>query len=63
MNIDCHCHIRMFQRNAGSLEGLYGQAVSVRCEALMKAGLYHMVGSDLHNERYAMFFDKIGFRA
>ena len=51
MKIDCHCHIRMFQRNAGSLEGLYGQAVSVRCEALMKAGLYHMVGSDLHNER------------
>ena len=53
----------MFQRNAGSLEGLYGQAVSVRCEALMKAGLYNMIGTDLHNERYAMFFDSIGFQA
>ena len=53
----------LFQRNAGSLEGLYGQAVSVRCEALMKAGLYHLVGTDLHNERYAMFFDSIHFRA
>ena len=52
----------LFQRNAGSLEGLYGQAVSVRCEALMKAGLYHLVGTDLHNERYAMFFDSIHLR-
>lgn len=53
----------LFQRNAGSLEGLYGQAVSVRAEALMKDGLYSLVGTDLHNERYAMFFDRIHFRA
>ena len=53
----------LFQRNAGSLEGLYGQAVSVRTEGIMKAGLYDMVGTDLHNERYAMFFDRIHFRA
>ena len=26
------------RRNAGSLEGLYGQAVSVRTEGIMKAG-------------------------
>jgi hypothetical protein len=29
----------------------------------MKAGLYNMVGTDLHNERYAQFFDRIHFQA
>ena len=53
----------LLQRNAGSLEGLYGQAVSVRTEGIMKAVLYDMIGTDLHNERYAMFFDRIHFQA
>lgn len=67
---DCHCHIlpgldagALFQRNVGSLEGLYGEAVSVRCEALLAEGLYDTIGTDLHNERYADFFDSFGFKA
>ena len=53
----------MFQRNIGSLEGLYGEAVSVRTEALIAENLYDIQGTDLHNERYALFFDSFGFRA
>ena len=53
----------LFQRNVGSLEGLYGEAVSVRCEALLADGLYDLLGTDLHNETYADFFDSFGFRA
>ncbi len=53
----------LFQRNVGSLEGLYGEAVSVRCEALLADGLYDLLGTDLHNENYADFFDSFGFRA
>ena len=52
----------LFQRNIGSLEGLYGEAVSVRAEALLADNLYDMQGTDLHNERYARFFDSFGFR-
>ena len=52
----------MFQRNIGSLEGLYGEAVSVRTEALIAENLYDLQGTDLHNERYAQFFDSFGFR-
>ena len=51
----------LFQRNIGSLEGLYGEAVSVRAEALLAEGLYDTIGTDLHNERYADFFDGFGF--
>lgn len=51
----------LFQRNVGSLEGLYGEAVSVRCEALLSEGLFDVIGSDLHSERYADFFDGFGF--
>ena len=51
----------LFQRNIGSLEGLYGEAVSVRAEALMAEGWYDTQGTDLHNERYAQFFDGFGF--
>ena len=47
----------LFQRNIGSLEGLYGEAVSVRTEALIAEGMYDMQGTDLHNEHYAQFFD------
>ena len=52
----------LFQRNIGSLEGLYGEAVSVRAEALMAEGLYDTQGTDLHSERYAQFFDSFGFK-
>ena len=52
----------LFQRNIGSLEGLYGEAVSVRAEALLADGLYDTQGTDLHNERYAQFFDSFGFK-
>ena len=52
----------LFQRNIGSLEGLYGEAVSVRAEALIAENLYDLQGTDLHNERYAQFFDSFGFR-
>ena len=51
----------LFQRNIGSIEGLYGEAVSVRAEALLSEGMYDLLGSDLHNERYAAFFDSFGF--
>ena len=51
----------LFQRNVGSLEGLYGEAVSVRAEALIAVGLYDTLGTDLHNIRYADFFDSFGF--
>lgn len=51
----------LFQRNVGSLEGLYGEAVSVRAEALLAEGLYDTIGTDLHNEKYADFFDSFGF--
>lgn len=53
----------LFQRNAGSLEGLYGPAVSERARALEALGLYDLLGTDLHNSRYAAFFDSFGFRA
>ncbi len=52
----------LFQRNIGSLEGLYGEAVSIRAEALMADGLYDTQGTDLHNERYAQFFGSFGFK-
>ena len=52
----------LFQRNIGSLEGLYGEAVSIRAEALMAESLYDTQGTDLHNERYAQFFDSFGFK-
>ena len=51
----------LFQRNIGSLEGLYGEAVSIRAEALLAENLYDLHGTDLHNERYARFFDSFGF--
>lgn len=51
----------LFQRNIGAIEGLYGEAVSVRAETLLSEGMYDLLGSDLHNERYAAFFDSFGF--
>lgn len=52
----------LFQRNVGSLEGLYGEAVSVRCEALLDENLFDIIGTDLHSEHYADFFDSFGFK-
>ena len=50
----------LFQRNIGAIEGLYGEAVSVRAEALLSEGMYDLLGSDLHNERYAAFSTRSG---
>ena len=46
-----------FQRNLGSLEGLYGENVSVRAREMIDEGLYDWIGTDLHNYRYADFFE------
>ena len=46
-----------FQRNLGALEGFYGEAVSIRARQIDSEGLYDMVGTDLHNYRYAEFFE------
>jgi len=53
----------LFQRNIGSLEGLYGDVVRARARNLLRDSLYDLEGTDLHNMRYATFFDLIGFRA
>lgn len=53
----------LFQRNVGSMEGLYGPQVSLRAKLLYDMGMYDLVGTDLHNGRYAAFFDAIGFKA
>ena len=52
----------LFQRNIGSLEGLYGDDVSARAETLVLEGWYDLQGTDLHNARYAAFFDGFGFK-
>ena len=51
-----------FQRNLGTLEGMYGEAVSVRAEALQAEGMYDWLGTDLHNRKYAEFFDGYVFK-
>lgn len=50
-----------FQRNLGSIEGMYGDEVKARAEALQSNGMYDWLGSDLHNRQYAAFFDKYVF--
>ena len=47
-----------FQRNLGTLEGMYGEAVCVRAKALDAEGMYEWVGTDLHKKKYADFFDE-----
>lgn len=47
-----------FQRNLGTIEGMYGEAVSDRAKVWDAAGMYEWVGSDLHNRKYAQFFDE-----
>lgn len=46
-----------FQRNLGSMEGWYGEDVSIRACRMEAAGLFDWVGTDLHNYRYADFFE------
>ena len=46
-----------FQRNLGSFEGWYDQNVSVRTRQMEAEGLFDWVGTDLHNYRYADFFE------
>ena len=50
---DCHCHI---------LPGVDDGATCL-AEAMLTEGLYDLIGTDLHNERYAVFFDSFGFTA
>ena len=49
------------QRNLGTLEGMYGEAVRKRAEALDADGMYEWIGSDLHSRKYADFFDQYVF--
>lgn len=49
------------QRNVGTLEGMYGETVRYRAEALDAEGMYDWIGTDLHNRRYADFFDRFVF--
>ena len=51
-----------FQRNLGSLEGFYGDAVRVRASELEQESMYDRVGSDLHNREYAAYFAEHVFR-
>ncbi len=46
-----------FQRNLGSLEGWYGEDVSIRAREMVAEGLFDWVGTDLHNYRYVDFFE------
>lgn len=50
-----------FQRNMGTLEGMYGDEVKVRAEALQAEGMYDWLGTDLHKKKYADFFDQYVF--
>ena len=53
----------LFQRNVGSIEGLYGSVVSKRAKLLESEGMFDMQGADLHSLNYASFFDSFGFKA
>ena len=49
----------LFQRNMGAVEGFYGSPVAERAGYLIEKGWYSLLGSDLHNRRYADFFDSL----
>ena len=49
----------VFQRNLGALEGFYGDPARLRARYLEEKGCYSFVGTDLHNRRYAEFFNGI----
>ena len=48
-----------FQRNLGSIDGFYGGPAMARAQYLVANGYYSFLGTDLHNRRYAAFFDTI----
>lgn len=50
-----------FQRNLGTLEGLYGPEVQQRARILDAQGLYDRVGTDTHSRRYTDFFEQYVF--
>ena len=47
-----------FQRNLGSLEGLYGHGPASRALWLQKNGFYSFLGTDTHSRKYTDFFDR-----
>ena len=49
------------QRNIGTLEGMYGETVRYRAEALDAQGMYDWIATDLHSRNYADFFDRYVF--
>ena len=65
LDLEQYCSLKeagvLFQRNIGSIEGLYGLSVSNRAKTLLSENLYDMQGTDLHSETYARFFDSFGF--
>lgn len=54
-----HAAGALFQRNLGALEGFYGNPAAERARYLLEKGWYAILGTDLHNRRYAAFFDGI----
>ena len=48
-----------FQRNLGSLDGLYGTGPAKRALWLKEQGFYSFLGTDTHNKKYTDFFDRI----
>ena len=48
-----------FQRNLGSIEGLYGPQVSERAIWLLQEGFYSFLGTDTHNKKYTDAVDQI----
>ena len=50
-----------FQRNMGTLEGMYGNEVKARAESLQAEGMYEWLGTDLHKKKYSDFFDQFVF--
>ncbi len=54
-----HAAGALFQRNLGAIEGFYGNPAAERASYLVRKGWYAFLGTDLHNRRYATFFDSI----
>lgn len=54
-----HAAGALFQRNLGAIEGFYGNPAAERASYLVRKGWYAFLGTDLHNRRYAAFFDSI----
>jgi len=48
-----------FQMNLCSIHGFYGEEVRHTAELIQREGWYGYTGTDLHNKRYADFYDKV----